>query len=128
MLGPKSQKFDVSSEKLNSAQCDPWWSIYALSLTFLFFILQANSIKSSEGLIALTKAILAAGAQCVVVTLWPVPDSAVNLVMKPLYSALLQGTRISRAMADAIITVQNTKHFAHPANWSGFALIGKSIF
>ena len=88
---------------------------------------QGNSIKSSEGLIALTKAILAAGAQCVVVTLWPVPDSAVNLVMKPLYSALLQGTRISRAMADAIITVQNTKHFAHPANWSGFALIGSDI-
>ena len=88
---------------------------------------QGNSIKSSEGLIALTKAILAAGAQCVVVTLWPVPDSAVNLVMKPLYSALLQGTRISRAMADAIVTVQNTKHFAHPANWSGFALIGSDI-
>ena len=88
---------------------------------------QANSIKSSEGLIALTKAILAAGAQCVVVTLWPVPDSAVNLVMKPLYSALLQGTRISRALADAIITVQNTKHFAHPANWAGFALIGSDV-
>ena len=30
-------------------------------------------------------------------------------------------------MADAIITVQNTKHFAHPANWSGFALIGSDI-
>ena len=99
-----------------------------IKLNFVSFNLQANSIKSSEGLIALTKAILAAGAQCVVVTLWPVPDSAVNLVMKPLYSALLQGTRISRAMADAIITVQNTKHFAHPANWSGFALIGKSNF
>merc|ERR1719232_2445561 len=71
--------------------------------------------------------ILAAGAQCVLVTLWPVPESAVHLVMKPLYSALLQGTRISRALADAIITVQNTKHFAHPANWTGFALIGSDI-
>ncbi len=88
---------------------------------------QANSIKSSEGLMALTKAILAAGAQCVMITLWPVPESSVNLVMKPLYSALLQGTRISHALTDAIITVQNTKHFAHPANWAGFALVGSDI-
>ena len=49
---------------------------------------QANNLKFSDGLIALTKAILAAGAQCVLVTLWPVPESAVHLVMKPLYSAL----------------------------------------
>ena len=88
---------------------------------------QANNLKFSDGLLALTKAILAAGAQCVLVTLWPVPESAVHLVMKPLYSALLQGTRISRALTDAIITVQNTKHFAHPANWAGFALIGSDI-
>ena len=88
---------------------------------------QANSLKSSDGLMALVKAILAAGAQCVLLTLWPVPDSATNLVMKPFYSALLQGTRISRALSDALITVQNTKHFAHPANWAGFALIGSDI-
>ena len=88
---------------------------------------QANSLKSSDGLMALVKAILAAGAQSVLVTLWPVPDSATNLVMKPFYSALLQGTRLSRALSDALITVQNTKHFAHPANWAGFALIGSDI-
>jgi CHAT domain-containing protein len=88
---------------------------------------QDNYHKSADGLIALTKAILAAGAQCVLVSLWPVPDAATNVVMRALYSALLQGTRISRALADAIVTVQNTKHFAHPANWAGFTIIGSDI-
>lgn len=29
-----------------------------------------------------------------------------------------------RALAEAMQTVQHTKHFAHPANWAGFLLIG----
>ena len=82
---------------------------------------------SSDGLIALTRALLAAGAQCVLVSLWPVPDTAVKLIMKALYSSLLQGARVSRALADAMTTVQNTKHFQHPANWAGFILVGSDV-
>jgi CHAT domain-containing protein len=78
---------------------------------------------SSEGLTALTGALLAAGAQCVLVSLWPVPDQAIKLTMKALYSSLLQGSRVSRALAEAMMTVQNTKHFQHPANWAGFTLV-----
>ena len=82
---------------------------------------------SSDGVIALTRALLAAGAQCVLVSLWPVPDTAVKLIMKALYSSLLQGARVSRALADAMTTVQNTKHFQHPANWAGFILVGSDV-
>ena len=82
---------------------------------------------TSDGLIALTRALLAAGAQCVLVSLWPVPDTAVKLIMKALYSSLLQGARVSRALADAMTTVQNTKHFQHPANWAGFILVGSDV-
>lgn len=32
-----------------------------------------------------------------------------------------------RALAEAMQTVQHTKHFAHPANWAGFLLIGGNI-
>ena len=88
---------------------------------------ETDSRKSADGLVALTKAILAAGAQCVVVSLWPVPESATKVVMRALYSSLLQGMRISKAMAEAVVTVQNTKHFAHPANWAGFTIIGSDI-
>ena len=80
---------------------------------------------SSEGLVALTRSLLAAGAQCVLVSLWPVPEQAVKLTMKALYSSLLQGSRVSRALAEAMVTVQNTKHFQHPSNWAGFTLVSK---
>lgn len=38
-----------------------------------------------------------------------------------------QGSRVSRALAEAMQTVQHTKHFAHPANWSGFLLVGADV-
>lgn len=32
-----------------------------------------------------------------------------------------------RALAEAMQTVQHTKHFAHPANWAGFLLVGLNV-
>jgi hypothetical protein len=34
---------------------------------------------------------------------------------------------VSRALAEAMQTVQHTKHFAHPANWAGFLLVGLNV-
>lgn len=34
---------------------------------------------------------------------------------------------MSRALSEAQQTVQTTKHFAHPANWAGFLLIGADV-
>ena len=82
---------------------------------------------SSDGVIGLSRALLAAGAQCVLVSLWPVPDTAVKLMMKAFYSSLLQGARVSKALSDAMMAVQTTKYFQHPANWAGFVLIGQDI-
>lgn len=44
----------------------------------------------SDGVVALTRALLAAGAHCVLVSLWPVPDTAVKIMLRTLYSSLLQ--------------------------------------
>lgn len=44
----------------------------------------------SDGVVGLTRALLAAGAQCVLVSLWPVPDAAVKILLRTFYSALLQ--------------------------------------
>jgi CHAT domain-containing protein len=82
---------------------------------------------TSEGLVSLTRALLAAGAHCVVASLWPVPATAVKVVMKTLYSSLLQGARASRALADAMTTAQNTKQLQHPANWAGFVVVGADV-
>ena len=82
---------------------------------------------TSDGVIGLTRALLAAGAQCVLVSLWPVPETAVKLIMKAFYSSLLQGSRVSRALAEAMTAVQTTKYFQHPANWAGFLLVGQDV-
>jgi CHAT domain-containing protein len=82
---------------------------------------------TSDGLVSLSRALLAAGAQCVMICLWPVPEMAVRLIMKAFYSSLLQGSRVSRALAEAMTAVQTTKYFQHPANWAGFLLIGQDV-
>ncbi|XP_057668084.1 tetratricopeptide repeat protein 28 isoform X2 [Diorhabda carinulata] len=82
---------------------------------------------TSDGLVALVRSLLAAGAQSVLVSLWPVPDTATKILLRAFYSALLQGTRAARALVEAMQTVQHTKHFAHPANWAGFVLIGSNV-
>ncbi|CAH1132763.1 unnamed protein product [Ceutorhynchus assimilis] len=82
---------------------------------------------TSDGLVALVRALLAAGAQAVLVSLWPVPDTAAKILLRAFYSAMLQGTRAAKALSEAMQTVQHTKHFAHPANWAGFVLIGLNV-
>ena len=37
---------------------------------------------SSDGVVGLTRALLAAGAQCVLISLWPVPDTAVKILFR----------------------------------------------
>ena len=86
-----------------------------------------HGCATSDGVIGLSRALLAAGAQCVMVSLWPVPDTAVKLIMKAFYSSLLQGSRASRALGEAMTAVQTTKYFQHPANWAGFVLIGQDV-
>lgn len=70
---------------------------------------------------------LQAGASCVLLTLWPVPISALQVLFRIFYCSLLQGTRVSTALKEAVSTIQNTSHFSHPRNWAGFILIGSDV-
>lgn len=47
---------------------------------------------TSKGLYDLTSGLLAAGAQCILVSLWPVPSTAAKILLRAFYSALLQVT------------------------------------
>jgi len=51
----------------------------------------------------------------------------VHQLVKSCSIPLPQGSRVSRALAEAMLTVQHTKHFAHPANWAGFMLVGADV-
>lgn len=79
---------------------------------------------TADGVQTIAKSILNAGAQCVLIAMWPVPPTAGSILLRAFYSAMLQGARASRALAEAMQTVQHTRHFAHPANWAGWLLLG----
>ncbi|XP_039752578.1 tetratricopeptide repeat protein 28 [Pararge aegeria] len=84
--------------------------------------------QAGDGVSRLCRAFLAAGAQAILVTLWPSPqDTATKILYRALYSALLQGSRVAKALGDAMQTVRHTKHFSHPAHWAGLALLGANV-
>lgn len=81
---------------------------------------QESSCKiTADGVVALTRAFLAAGAQCVLVSLWPVPVAASKMFLHALYSSLLNGLKASAALGEAMKVVQSSKAFSHPSNWAG---------
>ncbi|KAB0364507.1 hypothetical protein FD754_008663 [Muntiacus muntjak] len=82
---------------------------------------------TADGVVALTRAFLAAGAQCVLVSLWPVPVAASKMFLHALYSSLLNGLKASAALGEAMKVVQSSKAFSHPSNWAGFMLIGSDV-
>lgn len=80
---------------------------------------EANSRVTADGLVALTRAFLAAGAQCVLVALWPVPVAASKMFVHAFYSSLLNGLKASASLGEAMKAVQSSKAFSHPSNWAG---------
>lgn len=88
---------------------------------------ESNSKVTADGVIALTRAFLAAGAQCVLVSLWPVPVAASKMFLHAFYSSLLNGLKASAALGEAMKVVQSSKAFSHPSNWAGFMLIGSDV-
>ena len=82
---------------------------------------------NSDGVVGLTRALLAAGAQCVLFCLWPVPEMAGRILLKAFYTAMLQGTKASHALSQGMTTVQNTRQFIHPSNWAGWVLVGSDV-
>ncbi|KAM4720528.1 tetratricopeptide repeat protein 28 isoform 1-T1 [Anableps anableps] len=82
---------------------------------------------TADGVVGLTRAFLAAGVQCVCISLWPVQIAASKLFMHTFYTALLNGTKASVALTEAMKNLQSSKHFSHPSNWAGYMLIGNDV-
>ncbi|XP_060104998.1 tetratricopeptide repeat protein 28 isoform X2 [Heteronotia binoei] len=88
---------------------------------------ESSSKATADGVIGLTRAFLAAGAQCVLLSLWPVPVAASKAFVQAFYSALLNGLKASAALGEAMKVVQANQQFSHPSNWAGFMLIGSDV-
>jgi CHAT domain-containing protein len=77
-----------------------------------------------QGVYGLRRAVMVAGAQTLLTSLWKVDDKATRDLMKRYYSNLLKGSGRAEAMREAALFVR--KKHPHPYYWAPFIAIGRS--
>lgn len=81
-----------------------------------------GELRRGQGVYGLRHAVLAAGAESLLVSLWRVDDQATAAFMTALYRALLGGSERSAALQEAARAVR--ARWPHPYYWAPFFLIG----
>lgn len=82
-----------------------------------------------EGHVGLASAFLVAGAQSVLVSVWPVNDRATALLMSRFYAGLAAGAEPAASLRDAKLALASYRDeagrdYSDPFYWTGFVLIG----
>ncbi|XP_075555423.1 tetratricopeptide repeat protein 28-like [Dermacentor variabilis] len=98
-----------------------------MRLVVRLVVLSQCHTRSSHGRVDARSLETLAGAHCVLVSLWPVPDTALKILLRTFYSSLMQGSRASAASSEALCTIQTIKQVGHPANWASLALVGGDV-
>ncbi len=80
--------------------------------------------ENGDELVGLTRGILYAGAESVLVDLWEVHDQSHLAFMRSFSGALEQSEDRAEALRLAMLEVR--KDFPHPFHWAPFVLVGKS--
>ncbi|MFQ5633019.1 MAG: CHAT domain-containing protein, partial [bacterium] len=84
-----------------------------------------GKLARGEGLMALTRGFLYAGANNVVVSLWKVFDASTGQLMVAFYRGVVSGKSYSAALREAKLKMIEDEFTAFPVLWSSFILIGK---
>ena len=80
-----------------------------------------------EGVVGLSRSLIAAGVPSVIVSLWKVPDEATKDLMIEFYTNLYE-RKLDKAQAlrQAMLTMLNERENPDPLNWAAFTLIGEA--
>ena len=102
--------------------------IYNLQLNAKLVTLSAcetglGKLSEGEGIIGLTRALLYAGADNVVVSFWTVADESTKVLMIRFYGNMTDDN-YAKALREAKINIIAEKKFAEPYYWAPFILIG----
>ncbi len=79
---------------------------------------------SGDGVIGLSRSLIAAGASSVIVSLWKVPDDSTVLLMTEFYRNLKQGQTKAQALRQAMLLTK--AQYPDPIDWAAFTLIGEA--
>ena len=83
-----------------------------------------GDVQNGEGVYGLRRALVLAGAETQVTSLWKVADEATKDLMVDYYQRLLKGEGRSEALRNAQLTMMKSKDRAHPYYWAAFVPIG----
>jgi CHAT domain-containing protein/Tfp pilus assembly protein PilF len=81
-----------------------------------------GDIKLGQGVYGLRRALVVAGAQTVVMSLWKVNDDSTRLLMEHFYENLLAGQGRAAALQNAMLFVRQS--LPHPYSWAPFISLG----
>lgn len=107
------------------------WEIYGLKFNASLVALSAcqtglGKVSKGEGIIGLSRALLFAGAQNVMVSLWTVSDASTSALMVDFYTKLTsQNLSLAASLQQAKLTLIKDAVYANPYYWAPFILIGK---
>lgn len=83
-----------------------------------------GEVKASDGVYGLRRALLLAGSESQIMSLWPVSDGATRELMVQYYKKLKQGKSRSQAMRQIRLAFLKNSRLRHPYYWAAFILSG----
>jgi CHAT domain-containing protein len=83
-----------------------------------------GEVKHGEGVYGLRRAFFLAGAQTLVMSLWPVNDRVTRETMTAYYAGLKKGLGRGEALRQAQLAMLRRKDRQHPFYWAGFIQAG----
>ena len=84
----------------------------------------AQGDVTSDGIVGLSRSLIAAGVPSVIVSLWAVPDAPTKELMQAFYQNLKNNPDKAQALRQAMITTMEAH--PQPRNWAAFTLIGEA--
>jgi CHAT domain-containing protein len=84
-----------------------------------------GEVKNGEGVYGLRRAFVIAGAETIVMSLWPVSDSVTRELMTSYYRGLKAGLGRGESLRQAQLAMLHKKGHEHPFYWASFIQVGE---
>ncbi len=99
-----------------------WWGTQLVVLSAC--ATGVGAVPSGEGVYGMRRALVLAGAESQVVSLWNVSDASTRELMRAFYNELARGTGRAEALRRAKLRLLRQPRFAHPYYWAAFIPAG----
>jgi len=84
-----------------------------------------GEVRNGDGVYGLRRALVLAGAESQMMSLWPVPDRSTSDLMIGFYKRLMSGDGRGDALRQVQLRMLARQPHAHPYYWAGFILSGQ---